>query len=183
MGFHRRTRASRLERRTHLHDLPALCLWRRPALPHSPGLQSPQRSAATGRTPHQAVQVLVFGVKYGNRRHSGGIRKQQMESQPRLPPSRKEALKVNAKRYFTGKPCKYGHVDDRKTSNGRCVECDRLDSLKRSKDGNPYYWENRDKILTQRKKSNRSEKYNQNRKDALALNPLMAENRRAVTSE
>ena len=90
---------------------------------------------------------------------------------------------MNAKRYFTGKPCKYGHVDDRKTSNGRCVECDRLDSLKRSKDGNPYYWENRDKILAQRKKLNRSEKYNQNRKDALALNPLMAENRRAVTSE
>lgn len=27
------------------------------------------------------------------------------------------------KRYFTGQPCKYGHVAERLTSNGSCIEC------------------------------------------------------------
>ena len=29
-----------------------------------------QRSAATGRTPHQAMQILLFAVRYGNRRQN-----------------------------------------------------------------------------------------------------------------
>jgi len=38
-------------------------------------------------------------------------------------PSRAEAKEAGAKRYFTGNSCPHGHIADRFTSNGRCVEC------------------------------------------------------------
>lgn len=37
--------------------------------------------------------------------------------------SRKEAKELGLKKYFTGKPCKYGHVSDRNTSGGYCNQC------------------------------------------------------------
>jgi hypothetical protein len=39
-----------------------------------------------------------------------------------LPTSRGEALRTGAKRYFTGKPCKHGHISPR-GSLGHCLEC------------------------------------------------------------
>jgi hypothetical protein len=39
-----------------------------------------------------------------------------------LPKSRAEAKKLNSDYYYTGKPCKHGHVAARKTK-GSCVEC------------------------------------------------------------
>lgn len=42
-----------------------------------------------------------------------------------LPRTRAEAKKVGAKRYFTGEPCKNGHIDLRVTKDGRCMECSR----------------------------------------------------------
>ena len=39
-----------------------------------------------------------------------------------LPKSRKEAQTTNSKYYFTGEPCKHGHIAPRKTK-GSCVEC------------------------------------------------------------
>lgn len=50
-------------------------------------------------------------------------------SSPR-PASRIEAAKAKERFYFTGKPCVHGHIADRYTGSGRCVECDRA----RSKD-------------------------------------------------
>ena len=38
--------------------------------------------------------------------------------------SRKEALKKGLKRYFTGEPCKYGHIDERGVNSG-CITCGR----------------------------------------------------------
>ena len=38
--------------------------------------------------------------------------------------SRRDAKRLGLKRYFTGRPCKYGHVDERLVSNGNCVTCD-----------------------------------------------------------
>jgi hypothetical protein len=29
-------------------------------------------------------------------------------------------------RYYTGKPCKNGHIAERFTSNGRCIECQNI---------------------------------------------------------
>lgn len=37
--------------------------------------------------------------------------------------TRKEALEKNLLRYFTGKPCKYGHVCERLISNNNCLIC------------------------------------------------------------
>ena len=37
--------------------------------------------------------------------------------------SRKDAKALGLKRYFTGKPCKYGHVAQRFADNKSCVEC------------------------------------------------------------
>jgi hypothetical protein len=34
-----------------------------------------------------------------------------------------QAKKLGLKRYFTGKPCKYGHVAERCAANGQCYEC------------------------------------------------------------
>lgn len=44
--------------------------------------------------------------------------------------SRKQAKKQNLSRYYTAKPCKHGHVCERHTSDGHCVEC----VLKRNRD-------------------------------------------------
>ena len=40
--------------------------------------------------------------------------------------TRKEAKEKGLTRYFTGKPCKHGHVEYRQTSKGECIECKRL---------------------------------------------------------
>ena len=39
-----------------------------------------------------------------------------------LPKTRKEAQASGEKYYFTGEPCKHGHIAPRKTK-GACVEC------------------------------------------------------------
>ena len=51
-------RAAELEGRRGLHDLPALHLWRRPALPHDGGLQPQAEAAAAGSALKKAVQAL-----------------------------------------------------------------------------------------------------------------------------
>ena len=39
--------------------------------------------------------------------------------------SRAEAKRQGLPRYFTGKPCKHGHISERATHNGLCLECKR----------------------------------------------------------
>lgn len=48
-----------------------------------------------------------------------------------LPKSRAEAKAASAKHYFTGEPCKHGHIAPRKTK-GACIECLRVDWEKRN---------------------------------------------------
>lgn len=43
---------------------------------------------------------------------------------------RKDAKAKGLKRYFTGKPCKNGHVDWRYTANAHCVSCAKMWLLK-----------------------------------------------------
>jgi hypothetical protein len=38
----------------------------------------------------------------------------------------KEAKDLNLKKYFTGKPCKNGHIAERRTCNTVCLECEKL---------------------------------------------------------
>ena len=80
-----------------------------------------------------------------------------------LPKSRAEAKATGAKHYFTGEPCKHGHVAPRKTK-GACIECLRVDWGKKNvvrveyfrqynrrssvKDRkNDWYVANRDKVI------------------------------------
>lgn len=59
--------------------------------------------------------------------------------------SRKEAQSLGLKRYFTGKPCKYGHVDERFVSTCKCMECCRIQSKE-------YGRSNPDKIADKNRK-------------------------------
>lgn len=43
--------------------------------------------------------------------------------------SRRDALLLGLKRYFTGKPCKRGHISERGTINRFCIECQKVASL------------------------------------------------------
>ena len=61
-----RTRPAELERRRGLHDLPALRLRRRPALPHDGGLQPQAEAAATGRALKEALQALGTDLAEGS---------------------------------------------------------------------------------------------------------------------
>lgn len=42
--------------------------------------------------------------------------------------SLKDAIENGLTRYFTGKPCKRGHIEQRYVKGGRCVECDKISS-------------------------------------------------------
>ena len=50
--------------------------------------------------------------------------------------SRKQALELGIKLYFTGEPCKYGHVSPRYVAKSYCVECSRASAVK-SQNQNP----------------------------------------------
>ena len=71
--------------------------------------------------------------------------------------SRREAFIKNVSRFFTGKPCKYGHLCERQTSNGACIDCLKINLKKNSE-------KNREK--TKRWRINNPEKY----KDMLIRN-------------
>ena len=51
-----------------------------------------------------------------------------------LPKTRKEAQTVGAKYYFTGIPCKHGHIAPRKTK-GACTTCAKEDDERNKKGG------------------------------------------------
>ena len=42
--------------------------------------------------------------------------------------SRSQAFRSGSKRYFTGKPCKHGHLTERYTRNAICLECARINN-------------------------------------------------------
>lgn len=55
--------------------------------------------------------------------------------------TRAEARAQGLKRYFTGVPCKHGHLDEAYVKTGRCVTCTRLKMQ-------AYYQANREQIQT-----------------------------------
>ncbi len=40
-----------------------------------------------------------------------------------IPPSRREAIALRSNKYFTGKPCRKGHIAARYTLTALCVQC------------------------------------------------------------
>ena len=59
--------------------------------------------------------------------------------------SRAEAKAEGLNRYFTGKPCKRGHVCERTVSDRKCVEC-RNRHIKKYRKDNPEYFKEYEKI-------------------------------------
>ncbi len=56
-----------------------------------------------------------------------------------LPKTRSEAKKQGSIYYFTGKPCKYGHLSPKLTTSWQCVECRTL--ARNSSKGKQYHRE------------------------------------------
>lgn len=56
----------------------------------------------------------------------------------KLPKTRKEAQETGATHYFTGAPCKHGHVAPRKTK-GACVECLKIEWQKSAETRAEYF--------------------------------------------
>ena len=52
--------------------------------------------------------------------------------------SRKEAIRVGERKYFTGKACKFGHVDQWNVSGG-CLQCQRV-RLSKKENGKSLEW-------------------------------------------
>lgn len=72
-----------------------------------------------------------------------------------LPRSCAEARELGGKRYFTGDPCKHGHIAPRLVSNRRCIACS-YEATQAWKDNNPehmaayrkqFYANNKDEVL------------------------------------
>lgn len=63
--------------------------------------------------------------------------------------TRKEAVEKNLKKYLTGKPCKRGHVAERRVSTNDCVECskERQRSKKEKERKSKHYFDNREEYL------------------------------------
>lgn len=73
--------------------------------------------------------------------------------------SRKEAKKLKLKHYFTGEPCKKGHIVKRKTGNGQCMQCAKEWQQDNKEYFSKYYQENPDKA------KERVRKWKQDNKD------------------
>ena len=76
-----------------------------------------------------------------------------------LPSSRANAKRVGSVHYFTGKPCKNGHIAKRQTINGSCASC-RLGNEQARKEADPqkykdkvrkYYLDHREQRLADAK--------------------------------
>lgn len=103
-------------------------------------------------------------------------------------PEREAALAAGLKRYFTGIPCKSGHVCERTTSCHKCVECDAI-RQKARRDNDPEFrkaasarhhkWreENKDAAL-----KNSAEWYANNRERSLELCAAWQRNNKAAVN-
>lgn len=68
--------------------------------------------------------------------------------------SQVEAKEESLKKFFTGKPCKHGHLSERNTSNGSCEQCNSIwdarcyqkNKLKRDEASKKWAANNKDKI-------------------------------------
>lgn len=65
--------------------------------------------------------------------------------------SRAEAKQLGLTHYFTGKPCKHGHVDKRFTGNGNCATCSDIKNSKTKDYRRQYHINNIDSIKSKKK--------------------------------
>lgn len=108
--------------------------------------------------------------------------------------SRKDAISQGLKRYFTGEPCKHGHISERYVCNNRCYSCHQKSSktstkkwfnsnkdhvLKKNKE---YYISNREKIRAQQKEYHK-EYIEKNKSEILAYQAEYRKNNKEKLSE
>lgn len=77
--------------------------------------------------------------------------------------SRKEAKELGLKRYFTGNPCKHGHISERKVCDGGCVECSKISSRE-------WKLNNKEKVRKAQRKwfiNNKEKAYDSNKRSYL----------------
>jgi len=76
----------------------------------------------------------------------------------KFPASQAEALRQGVTYYFTGNPCKHGHLSERFAKNRNCRECLRLRNRARTKQD--YWLDYGDADYKERKRQNASKYYN-----------------------
>ena len=82
----------------------------------------------------------------------------------KMPTTREEAKKTGNKYYFTGQPCKQGHIAPRKTK-GACIECLKVEWTKGNAERAEYFKEyNKREDVKERK----NEWYQENRETVIA---------------
>lgn len=94
-----------------------------------------------------------------------------------LPATAKEARATGARHYFTGKPCKHGHVSNRYTSTGDCAAC--LDEQSKSPEGRAR---ERERSMRPEVKA-KARAYNQSYQKAYYQRPEVKERERAYSRE
>ena len=94
-----------------------------------------------------------------------------------LPTTRAEAQALGAPQYFTGLPCKRGHIAPRETK-GNCTECRREDTLAAADTRREYFRDyNRREDVKERK-----HEWYANNSQAVADGPLVALTRRNAST-
>ena len=81
-----------------------------------------------------------------------------------LPKTREEAKKTGSKYYFTGQPCKHGHIAARKTK-GACIECLKVEWTKGNETRADYF---REYNKRENVKDRKNEWYQENRETVIA---------------
>ena len=80
------------------------------------------------------------------------------------PTTREEAKKTGSKYYFTGQPCKHGHISLRKTK-GACLECLKVEWAKGNETRAEYFKQNNQTEASQKAKK---EYYERNKEQVIA---------------
>lgn len=108
--------------------------------------------------------------------------------------SRRDAIKKGLKLYFTGKPCKHGHVDQRRTAKGgRCLGCEKMVNDSRAEYRADYYKNKyatetteetkRRKTIAKAWRQNSKEHLNDYQKERLTINKEAHENKKKYNRE
>ncbi|AUR97483.1 coil containing protein [Vibrio phage 1.239.O._10N.261.52.F6] len=84
--------------------------------------------------------------------------------------TRKEAIERGLKRYFTGKPCKHGHISERRVSDSKCCVCIAEKNRKYREQNKESVTERMRKYREQNKEEaiDRARKYREQNKDKIA---------------
>jgi hypothetical protein len=100
------------------------------------------------------------------------------EDYSHMPRKHRHANALNALLYFTGKPCKYGHLCPRYASSGECVECRREKDAKQTASGKKAEYQR--KVNAKATASGTRAEYKRNRRQN---DPEFAEQERARERE